>query len=72
MSYERFTGKRICQGLRYAKSSPGKGLSMKKHGHNKVQGFFYDEYARVDEDKRSIAGFCVFVGGNLVTWRSKN
>lgn len=29
------------------------------------------DYAGLIIDKRSVIGYCIFLGGNLVTWRSK-
>jgi len=29
------------------------------------------DYARSIVDRRSTTGYCMFLGGNLVTWRSK-
>ncbi|WJZ89883.1 hypothetical protein VitviT2T_009069 [Vitis vinifera] len=57
--------------LRYLKSSPGKGLMFSKNGHLKVAGYTDADWAGNITDKKSTAGYFTFVGGNLVTWRSK-
>ena len=57
--------------LRYLKSSPGKGLMFKSHGHLNVEGYCDANWASCLDDRRSTSGYCVFVGGNLVSWRSK-
>ena len=57
--------------LRYLKSSPGKGLMFRSHGHLNVDSFCDADWASCLDDRRSTSGYCVFVGGNLVSWRSK-
>nr|CAD41085.2 OSJNBb0011N17.2 [Oryza sativa Japonica Group] len=57
--------------LRYLKGSPGKGLWFKKNGHLEVEGYCDADWASCPDDRRSTSGYCVFVGGNLVSWRSK-
>jgi hypothetical protein len=57
--------------LRYLKGSPGKGLWFKKNGHLTVDGYSDADWASCLDDRRSTSGYCVFVGGNLVSWRSK-
>ncbi|XP_020254244.1 uncharacterized protein LOC109831319 [Asparagus officinalis] len=57
--------------LAYVKSCPGKGLLYKKHGHTHISAFSDAGYAGDMRDRKSTSGFCTFVGGNLVTWRSK-
>ncbi|XP_019100868.1 PREDICTED: uncharacterized protein LOC109132874 [Camelina sativa] len=34
-------------------------------------GYFDADYAGDREDRRSTTGYCTFLGGNLVTWKSK-
>eukprot|EP00257_Ricinus_communis_P018990 XP_015577840.1 uncharacterized protein LOC107261645 [Ricinus communis] len=56
--------------LRYLKGTPGQGIWMKKNNTNTIVGFFDADWAG-SYDKKSTTGFCTFVGGNLVTWKSK-
>jgi hypothetical protein len=57
--------------LRYLKGTPGKGLWFAKSGHLEVDGYSDSDWASCQDDRRSTSGYCVFVGGNLVSWRSK-
>ncbi|GAV90402.1 hypothetical protein CFOL_v3_33811, partial [Cephalotus follicularis] len=57
--------------LRYLKSCPGKGIWMKKNDHTEIIGYADVDWAGNPFDRRSTSGFCTFVGGNLVTWKSK-
>ena len=57
--------------LRYLKGTLGKGLFFKARGHLQVEAYTYVDWARCISDKRSTSGYCTYVGGNLVTWRSK-
>nr|XP_028954377.1 uncharacterized protein LOC114823160 [Malus domestica] len=57
--------------LAYLKSAPGKGVLYRKHGHLIIEGFTDADWAGNVSDRRSTSGYFTFVGGNLVTWRSK-
>ncbi|CAL9003229.1 unnamed protein product [Prunus brigantina] len=57
--------------LRYLKVTPGKGLMFSKYGHTDVEGYTDADWASSATDRRSTSGYFTFVGGNLVTWRSK-
>ncbi|KAB2630265.1 hypothetical protein D8674_007784 [Pyrus ussuriensis x Pyrus communis] len=57
--------------LAYLKSAPGKEVLYRKHGHLRIEGFTDADWAGSIGDRRSTSGYFTFVGGNLVTWRSK-
>ncbi|CAL8996424.1 unnamed protein product, partial [Prunus brigantina] len=57
--------------LRYLKSAPGKGLMFSKNRDLEVVGYTDADWAGSITDRRSTSGYFTFVGGNLVTWRSK-
>ena len=56
--------------LRYLKGTPGKGIWMRRNKTYDVCGYSDADWAGAF-DRKSTTGFCVFVGGNLVTWKSK-
>ena len=58
--------------LCYLKEVLGRGILYKKHGHAKIECFSDTDWAGSKEDRRSTSGYCVFVGGNLISWKSKN
>ena len=57
--------------LCYLKGAPGRGILYNNHGHNRIECFSDADLAGSKEDRRSTSGYCVFVGGNLVSWKSK-
>ncbi|XP_019251146.1 PREDICTED: uncharacterized protein LOC109230068 [Nicotiana attenuata] len=57
--------------LRYLKSSLGKGLMFRKYNHLNINGYTDADWAGSITDRKSPSGYFTFVGGNLVTWRSK-
>lgn len=57
--------------LRYLKKGPGRGLLFSRNDHLKIEVFTDADWAGNRDDRKSITGYCTFVGGNLVTWRSK-
>lgn len=57
--------------LQYLKSTLRKGLLIRNNGHLNVQGYTDISYAWDVGDKRSTMGMCVFIGGNLILWRTK-
>ena len=53
--------------LRYLKKAPRQGLLYQNHGHTQVQEYSDADWAGLPSDRRSTTGYCVFVGGNLVS-----
>ncbi|XP_048442595.1 uncharacterized mitochondrial protein AtMg00810-like [Pyrus x bretschneideri] len=57
--------------LRYLKGSIGRGIIMKKNESTEITGYCDADWAGNSIDRKSTTGYCTFVGGNLVTWKSK-
>jgi hypothetical protein len=57
--------------IRYLKGCPGKGLLYKSNGSLQVDCYTDADWAGSLDDRRSTSGYCTFLGGNLITWRSK-
>ena len=57
--------------LRYLKAIPGKGLFFRKNNQRGVEVYTDADWAGSVTDRRYTSGYCTFVWGNLVTWRSK-
>ena len=57
--------------LRYLKKTIGRGIVMRRNGHTDIIGFSDSDWAGNTIDRRSTTGYCMFVGGNLVSWKSK-
>jgi len=57
--------------LKYLKGTPGRGLFFKKNEARSIEAFTNADWAGSISDRRSTSGYCTFVWGNLVTWRSK-
>ena len=57
--------------LRYLKMIPGKGLFFGKSNKRSVEIYSDADWAGSITDRRSTTGYCSYVWGNLITWRSK-
>ena len=57
--------------LCYLKEAPGCGILYKKLRHTRIECFSNADWVGSKEDRRFTSGYCVFVGGNLVSWKSK-
>ena len=57
--------------LSYLNGSPGQGVWMGCNGSTEVVGYCDADWAGDRADRRSTTGYCTFIGGNLVTWKSK-
>ncbi|RVW27581.1 Retrovirus-related Pol polyprotein from transposon TNT 1-94 [Vitis vinifera] len=57
--------------LRYIKSTPGQGVLYENRGHTQAVGYTDADWAGSPTDRRSTSGYCVFIGGNLISWKSK-
>ncbi|XP_042029956.1 secreted RxLR effector protein 161-like [Salvia splendens] len=57
--------------VRYLKGTVGHGIVFKKNGDLDIHGYTDADWAGNPVDRRSTSGYFTFVGGNLVTWKSK-
>jgi hypothetical protein len=57
--------------LRYLKGSPGTGLFFPRNSSLQLSGFSDADWGGCLDTRRSITGFCFFIGQSLVCWKSK-
>ncbi|KAJ0858060.1 putative RNA-directed DNA polymerase [Helianthus annuus] len=57
--------------LRYLKQSPGKGLSFKKGLNLDLLGYADADWAKCLSTRKSVTGYCIYLGECLVSWKSK-
>ncbi|RVW42081.1 putative mitochondrial protein [Vitis vinifera] len=58
--------------LRYLKNALGKRILFAKNiDHQSIEVYNDTDWAGAVDDRRSTSGYFTFVGGNLVTWKSK-
>ena len=57
--------------LTYLKSSPSKGIMLSRHEYLDMEGYTNSDFAESRLDRKSTLVYVSFVGGNLVTLRSK-
>ncbi|XP_057989379.1 uncharacterized mitochondrial protein AtMg00810-like [Hevea brasiliensis] len=57
--------------LRYIKGAPGQGLLYEDRGHSQIIGYSDADWAGSPSDRRSTSGYCIMIGGNLISWKSK-
>ncbi|XP_057434172.1 uncharacterized protein LOC130726869 isoform X2 [Lotus japonicus] len=57
--------------VKYLKKAPGRGIVYRDHGHMRVEAFSDADWAGSPMDRKSTTGYCVFLGGNLISWKSK-
>lgn len=59
--------------IRYLKGSPGKGLNIEKSTSPVIELKAYSDadWARCVVTRKSVTGYCVFMCGCLVSWKSK-
>jgi hypothetical protein len=57
--------------IRYLKGAPALGLFYPSKSDCRVQAFSDSDWATCPNTRRSVTGFCLFIGKALVSWRSK-
>ncbi|PNY13664.1 receptor-like protein kinase [Trifolium pratense] len=56
---------------KYIKRSLGQGLVFTDRGNTNIIGYSDADWAGDASDRRSTSGYCVFIGGNLISWKCK-
>jgi Reverse transcriptase (RNA-dependent DNA polymerase) len=57
----------VYQILRYLKNAPGKRLISRKNEHLNIEGYCDSDWVSCSDDRKSTSGYCIFIGGNLVS-----
>ena len=58
--------------LYYTKGTSGQGVLYENRGHTQIVGYCDADWGGSPANKGSTSRYCVFIGGNLISWKSKN
>ena len=57
--------------LRYLRATPARGLFFSSSSSLQLSAYSDATWASDPSDRRSVTGFCLFLGSSLLTWKSK-
>jgi hypothetical protein len=60
-----------CRVMRYLKNNPGQGLFFSRDSEMQLMGYSDADWAGCVDTRKSISGYCFFIGKSLISWRAK-
>ncbi|XP_022861718.1 uncharacterized protein LOC111382079 [Olea europaea var. sylvestris] len=57
--------------LQYIKASPGQGISFSAHSSFQLRAFADTDWGACLDTRKSITGFCIFLGDYMISWKAK-
>ncbi|XP_021991814.1 uncharacterized mitochondrial protein AtMg00810-like [Helianthus annuus] len=57
--------------LRYLKGAPGLGIMFKQSDTFQLTAYADSDWSKCVDSRRSVTGFCIFLGNSLVSWKNK-
>ncbi|CAL0306711.1 unnamed protein product [Lupinus luteus] len=63
--------KALTRVFRFLKTTPGQGLFFSANSIVQIKGFADSDWATCPDTRKSISGYCMFIGDSLVSWKAK-